>query len=247
MAKDQQIYGIHAVEALIERRPFDIREIFIQQNTAGNTRLQAIEAFAHQQDIGVVYVKRTQLDELVDGASHQGVIAVAKSAPPWTETDLLKLISDLDEPALLLMLDGIQDPHNLGACIRSADAAGVHAVVIPAARAASITAAVRKVSAGAAEHVPIVEVKNLARCMEAIQQAGVWVTGLAGDAEQAIYDIDFKGATAIVMGAEGEGLRHLTRERCDYLARIPMAGTVESLNVSVATGICLFEARRQRA
>ena len=162
------------------------------------------------------------------------------------EDDLLEIIDNLKEPPFLLILDCIQDPHNLGACLRSADAAGVHAVVAPRDRAVSLTDTVRKVACGAAEHVPFVTVTNLARTLEQLKELGLWLVGTVDDAKQSLYDIDLSGALALVMGAEGKGLRRLTRECCDFLVHIPMAGSVECLNVSVATGVCLFEAVRQR-
>jgi 23S rRNA (guanosine2251-2'-O)-methyltransferase len=170
------------------------------------------------------------------------------SAPlkKWDEADLIEFIKSSQEPALLLILDTVQDPHNLGACFRSADAAGAHAIIAPKDRSVSITSTVRLVASGAAENVPFVTVTNLVRTMKALQDAGVWLVGTADSAEQSIYDTDLTGPIGIVMGSEGTGLRRLTAETCDFLVSIPMRGSVESLNVSVATGICLFEAVRQR-
>lgn len=162
------------------------------------------------------------------------------------EDDLFDILDSLKEPPFLLILDGVQDPHNLGACLRSADAAGVHAVIAPKDRAVSLTDTVRKIACGAAEHVPFVTVTNLARTLKELKEAGLWLVGTADGAEQSLYDIDLTGPLALVMGAEGKGLRRLTREHCDFLVHIPMAGSVECLNVSVATGVCLFEAVRQR-
>lgn len=163
------------------------------------------------------------------------------------ENDLFGLLDELVEPPLLLILDGVQDPHNLGACLRSADAAGVHAVIAPKDRSVSLTRTVRMIACGAAEKVPFVRVTNLARTMKELQEAGVWLVGTAADSSRSLYDIDLSLPVAFVMGSEGRGLRRLTRERCDFLVSIPMAGSVESLNVSVASGICLFETLRQRA
>jgi len=163
-----------------------------------------------------------------------------------SESDLSEILRSLAEPPFLLLLDNVQDPHNLGACLRSADAAGVHAVIVPKDRSVSLTPVVRTVACGAAEKIPFVQVTNLARTMDQLREAGVWLVGTAGEATQNLYEIDLTGPLGIVMGAEGSGLRRLTRERCDFLARIPMLGSVESLNVSVATGVCLFEAVRQR-
>jgi len=162
------------------------------------------------------------------------------------EDDLFDILNSLQEPPFLLILDGVQDPHNLGACLRSADAAGVHAVIAPKDRAAPLTDTVRKVACGAAEHLPFVTLTNLARTLKRLKQAGLWLVGTADDAEQSLYEVDLKGPLALVMGAEGKGLRRLTRESCDFLVHIPMAGSVECLNVSVAAGVCLFEAARQR-
>ena len=162
------------------------------------------------------------------------------------EDDLFALLDGLDEPPFLLILDCVQDPHNLGACMRTADAAGVHAVIVPKDRSVSLTDTVRRIACGAAEHLPLVTVTNLTRTLKQLQKAGVWLVGTADKAEQSIYDIDLTGPMAIVMGAEGQGLRRLTAETCDFRASIPMSGAVSCLNVSVATGVCLFEAARQR-
>jgi 23S rRNA (guanosine2251-2'-O)-methyltransferase len=172
---------------------------------------------------------------------------LTKQVAAKNEDDLFALLDGLQESPFLLILDCIQDPHNLGACLRSADAAGVHAVVVPKDRSVSLTDTVRQVACGAAEHVPLVMVTNLARTLEKLKEAGLWLVGTADDAPQSLYDIDLTGPLAIVMGAEGTGLRRLTREACDFLVRIPMAGAVECLNVSVAAGVCLFEAVRQRS
>ena len=190
-------------------------------------------------------------------ARHQGVVAEAVNAPPvhgeptqpnlWREADLFKAVENKGGPVLILVLDGITDPHNLGACLRSADAAGVDAVVVPKDKSADLNATVRKVACGAAEVVPFVKVTNLSRTLKALQERGVWLYGTAGESENSISDSDLCVSMALVMGAEGAGMRRLTREQCDYLVRLPMAGSVGSLNISVATGICLFEAVRQRA
>ncbi len=186
---------------------------------------------------------------------HQGVVAETLNLPVhgdasrpnlWQEADLLRAVEEKAGPVLILVLDGVTDPHNLGACLRSADAAGVDAVVVPKDKSADLTPVSRKVACGAAEVVPFVRVTNLARTLQALKERGVWLFGTAGEAEKSIYDSDLTLSMALVMGAEGNGLRRLTREQCDYLVRLPMAGSVSSLNVSVATGICLFEAVRQR-
>jgi len=202
-------------------------------------------------DLAVTAVITTQrvtgeeLDKLAEGV-HQGVVAEVTPSQVWSEEMLTHLLDRLDGVPLLLVLDGVTDPHNLGACLRSADAAGVQAVIVPRDRSASLSPVVRKVACGAAETVPLVAVTNLARTLKQLQQRGLWLVGTAGEAEQFIYDVDLKVPSVIVMGAEGAGMRRLTRENCDYLARLPMAGAVSSLNVSVAAGVCLFEAVRQR-
>jgi 23S rRNA (guanosine2251-2'-O)-methyltransferase len=188
---------------------------------------------------------RKTLDEKAAGANHQGIMARVKPAKQLNEHDLDDIIAQHESP-LLLVLDGVTDPHNLGACLRNADAAGVAAVIVPKDRSANITATVSKVACGAAEMVPLVRVTNLARTMRTLQEQGIWFVGTAGEATHDIYQAKLTGPLAIVMGAEGDGMRRLTRETCDDLIKIPMAGTVSSLNVSVASGICLFEAVRQR-
>jgi 23S rRNA (guanosine2251-2'-O)-methyltransferase len=185
------------------------------------------------------------LDDKVN-ARHQGVIALCEEGQTHDEAFLLESMEKQGNKALFLVLDGVTDPHNLGACLRSADGAGVHAVVVPKDNSVGLTPVVQKVACGAAESVPLVMVTNLTRTLEKLQQAGAWVVGAAGEAEQFIYDIDLTGPLVLVMGAEGKGIRQLTRKQCDYLAKLPMAGEVSSLNVSVATGVCLFEIVRQR-
>jgi len=172
---------------------------------------------------------------------------LSEKAVVYTEAGLFELLERLDQPPFLLILDSVQDPHNLGACLRSADAAGVHAVIVPKDRAVGLTSAVRTVACGAAEHIPLVQVTNLARTLKALQKAGVWLVGTADQAEQSLYDVDLTGPLGLVMGGEGKGMRRLTAETCDFRVRIPMFGSVESLNVSVAAGVCLFEAVRQRS
>jgi 23S rRNA (guanosine2251-2'-O)-methyltransferase len=183
---------------------------------------------------------------MTGGARHQGVVARYNAPTPHSEAELPKLVEGAGVSALFLVLDGVTDPHNLGACLRSAEAAGVTAVIVPKDRAVGITPTVRRASAGAADRVPLVAATNLARALKALKDAGVWLVGLVGDIDTSLYSIDLKGPIAIVLGSEGEGMRRLTREACDFVARIPMRGGVESLNVSVATGIALFETLRQR-
>ena len=193
----------------------------------------------------MTWVLRSDLDALASGR-HQGVAALCEGAGVQDENYLFALLQELDEPPFLLVLDGVTDPHNLGACMRSADAAGVQTVIVPKDNAVGVTPTVQKVACGAAETVPLVVVTNLSRTLKQLQDQGLWIVGTAGEAEQLVYDVDLKGPMALVMGAEEKGLRRLTRENCDLLVKLPMAGVVSSLNVSVATGICLFEAVRQR-
>ena len=244
-SSSQTVFGIHAVQALLQSDPESIRSLSVMQGRADD-RLNALLKLAQQHNVAVNTVPRKELDQLVRG-QHQGVVALVQAAVSRDEGDLEDILDRLNGvPPFLLILDGITDPHNLGACLRSADAAGVHAVIVPKDKSASMNATVRKVACGAAESVPLIYITNLARTMEWLQQRGIWITGAAGEAEKDLYHTDLKGPMAFAMGAEGDGLRRLTREHCDQLTRIPMAGSVSSLNVSVATGICLFEALRQR-
>lgn len=238
------VFGLHAVEALALKEPDSIIEIIIQQGREDN-RLNKLLNILQQQHIAYSFVSRKELDNLVSGR-HQGVVALVKAEAEKNEGHLEDILHALQDPPFLLILDSVTDPHNLGACLRSADAAGVHALIVPKDKSAPLNSVAKKVACGAAEHVPVIRVTNLARTMKWLQNYGIWITGAAGEADKTIYQTDFKGAIAIAMGAEGDGLRRLTREHCDQLTKIPMLGSVSSLNVSVATGICLFEALRQR-
>jgi 23S rRNA (guanosine2251-2'-O)-methyltransferase len=215
-----------------------------------DARMNAVINIARKHRIAVQFVLRKTLDEKSKGEQNQGVLARAKPARVLNEADLDAILitcSQSEQLPFFLVLDGVTDPHNLGACLRNADAAGVDAVIVPKDNAAAITPVVRKVAVGAAETVPLIQVTNLTRTLKHIQQEGVWVVGTAGEAEQMIFECKMQGAIALVMGAEGKGMRRLTRETCDELVKLPMAGAVSSLNVSVAAGICLFEVVRQRA
>ncbi|MFT6915789.1 MAG: 23S rRNA (guanosine2251-2'-O)-methyltransferase [Motiliproteus sp.] len=240
----QYCFGIHAVSALLQRQSSRVKGLVVQQERQ-DKRIQEVLELAQQQGVAVKLVERKALDRLVEG-SHQGVIAEVEALQACNETFLEQLLGGLDEAPFLLVLDGVTDPHNLGACLRTADAAGVHAVIAPKDRSAPLNAVAIKVACGAAEAVPYIVVTNLARTLKMLQQSGVWVTGTAGEAEQSLSQASLTGPMALVMGAEGSGMRRLTRENCDQLLKIPMAGSVSSLNVSVATGVCLFEALRQR-
>ena len=234
----EMIYGIHAVQALLERAPERFQEVFILKGREDKRLLPLIHAL-ESQGVVIQLANRQYLDEKSDGAR-------VKPGRQYQENDLPDLIASLDQP-FLLILDGVTDPHNLGACLRSADAAGVHAVIVPKDRSAQLNATAKKVACGAAESVPLIRVTNLARTMRMLQEENIWIVGTAGEADHTLYQSKMTGRLALVMGAEGEGMRRLTREHCDELISIPMAGSVSSMNVSVATGICLFEAVRQRS
>ncbi len=261
MSAREWIVGIHAVSELLRRHPEDVHELLLQQERS-DQRIDEVRALA--QELGLVFkvVPRAELEKRIAGDSkksakgarpgksapvHQGVAALCQ----WRDTVkdeafLTALLDKLPHPPLLLILDEITDPHNLGACLRTADAAGVDAVIVPKDNSATLNLTVRKVASGAAEKVNLVAVTNLSRTLAALQQRGIWISGAAGEATQSLYEADLTGPRALVMGSEGKGLRRLTREHCDFLISIPMAGAVSSLNVSVATGVCLFEAVRQR-
>lgn len=240
-----RIFGVHAVGALLEAAPERIIRLYVLDGR-DDQKLQALLRKAEALDVSIVRRERKALDQLTEGAVHQGVVAECKAAPQLREDDLEALLDRLEAP-LLLVLDGITDPHNLGACLRTADAAGVHAVIAPKDRSAALNPTVRKVACGAAERVPFITVTNLARTLRLLKDRNVWVVGTAGEASDTLYQSQLTGPLALVMGAEGEGMRRLTREHCDQLVKIPMLGSVSSLNVSVATGVCLFEAVRQRS
>lgn len=245
MARSELIYGVHAVRALIERSPDAVLELWVLAG-AHNPAHAPILAAAAGHDIRPQPAPRATLDRLSGGGRHQGVVARCRPREVQQAVELPPLLEGDLRDALFLVLDGVEDPHNLGACLRVADAAGVRAVIRPQHRGTGLTAAAAKVASGAAETVPLIAVNNLARALAQMKEAGVWLIGAAAEAEKTLYDVDLTGPIAWVMGGEGEGLRRLTRELCDALARIPMTGTVASLNVSVSTGICLFETRRQR-
>ncbi|WP_312243534.1 23S rRNA (guanosine(2251)-2'-O)-methyltransferase RlmB [Stutzerimonas nitrititolerans] len=244
MSDLERVYGLHAVEALLRHHPKRVKQVWLAEGR-GDPRVRVLLELAEQARVRVGQCERREMDAWVEGV-HQGVVAEVSPSQVWGETMLEELLDRAEGPPLLLVLDGVTDPHNLGACLRTADAAGALAVIVPKDKAATLNATVRKVACGAAEVVPLVAVTNLARSLEKLQQRGLWVVGTAGEAEQVIYAQDLTGPTVLVMGAEGKGMRRLTREHCDFLVRLPMAGSVSSLNVSVATGVCLFEALRQR-
>lgn len=232
------------MEALLRHHPKRVKQVWLAEGR-GDPRVQVLIELAAQARVSVGQCERREMDAWVEGV-HQGVVADVSPSQVWGEAMLDELLDRAEGPPLLLVLDGVTDPHNLGACLRTADAAGALAVIVPKDKSATLNATVRKVACGAAEVIPLVAVTNLARTLEKLQQKGLWVVGTAGEAEQSLYAQDLTGPIVLVMGAEGRGMRRLTREHCDYLVRLPMAGSVSSLNVSVATGVCLFEALRQR-
>jgi 23S rRNA (guanosine2251-2'-O)-methyltransferase len=239
------IAGIHSVRTALKHGGGGVSELWLERRRR-DRRLGEIAATARKAGVRVRQVDRDELDRAAQGVNHQGVLAWTHAPAARGEKDLLRILDEADGPAFVLILDGVQDPHNLGACLRTADAARIHAVVAPKDNAVGLTPIACKVASGAAESVPYVQVTNLARTIDSLKERGVWFVGTAGEASAGLFETDLTGPLALVMGGEGKGLRRLTRERCDLLVRLPMLGTVESLNVSVAAGICLYEAVRQR-
>jgi 23S rRNA (guanosine2251-2'-O)-methyltransferase len=240
------VYGLHAIGAVIERAPQRLLELWIALSR-DDARTRDLAQRAEAVGVKAQRVDVSSLEKIAGQVVHQGVVAALRALPAWDEPQLLAALDQLNEAPLILVLDGVTDPHNLGACLRTADAAGVHALIIPRDRAAAVDGVVRKVAAGAAEFVPVVSVTNLARTLDALKERSIWLVGTDDQAEKNLYASDLKRSLALVLGAEGSGMRRLTRERCDYLVNIPMAGWTSSLNVSVAAGVALFEARRQRS
>jgi 23S rRNA (guanosine2251-2'-O)-methyltransferase len=241
--KSKLIFGFHAVTARIRHEASTVDEIYIDANRHDRRMGELIRA-AKAANVRIIQADDQRLDAMVGSRRHQGVIA--KAGEISLARNLDELLDAIEGPPLLLLLDGVTDPHNLGACLRVADGAGAHAVIAPKDRAVGLNATAAKVASGAAESVPYITVTNLARTMRELQERDIWLTGTTEDAESSIYEVDFTGGSVLVMGSEGEGLRRLTRENCDRLVHLPMLGSVESLNVSVASGVCLYEARRQR-
>lgn len=250
MPKDSQqehlLFGVHAVKSALKQDASLMRVLWVIQGQR-NRRVLDVVRDAERQGVRVEMLNKRAFEERVGDVRHQGIAAMSRLPAGMNEADLMALLDDLDEPPFILVLDSVQDPHNLGACLRTADAAGVHAVVAPRDKAVGLTPVVAKVASGAAETVPFVQVVNLARCLDALGKRGIFIVGLAGEGDRELYEADLKGSLAVVMGAEGTGIRRLTAEHCDQLVRIPMLGSVESLNVSVATGVTIYEALRQRS
>ena len=245
MSAGSIVYGLHAVRALLARRPRDVLRLCFAE-ARNDQRLRELRELATAAGVKAANLPMAALDQETGGAAHQGVLAEVRPSATLNENALLDLLTSARQPPLVLVLDGVTDPHNLGACLRTADAAGALAVVAPRDRAAGLTPVVRKVAAGAAEIIPFAQVTNLARSLRDMKAAGLWIAGTAGDGEQELFASDLSGPLAVVMGSEGRGLRRLTRESCDFSVRLPMQGSVESLNVSVAAGVVLYEALRQR-
>jgi 23S rRNA (guanosine2251-2'-O)-methyltransferase len=241
--KSKMLFGFHAVTARLRHDASSVEELYIDAGRH-DRRMQELLRAAEAAKVRIIPVDDQRLDGMVGTRRHQGV--VAKAGELSLARNLDELLDAIEGPPLLLILDGITDPHNLGACLRVADGAGAHGVIAPKDRAVGLNATAAKVASGAADTVPYITVTNLARTLRELKERDIWLTGTTDDAEKTIYQGDFSGPTALVMGSEGEGMRRLTRENCDLLVSIPMCGSVESLNVSVASGVCLYEARRQR-
>lgn len=237
------IHGFHAVEAAFDEG--SVVQIWLNDQRL-DKRAQAFLSKLKDKKVPINMVNQKMLESKTgEDARHQGIAAEVRVQAAKNEHDLMDLLDKNSSP-LLLVLDGVTDPHNVGACLRSAEAFGVDAVIVPKDRACGLTAIARKISSGSSERIPFVEVTNLARTLDDIKERGVWIAGLAGEATETIYEANLKGAMAIIMGSEGEGMRRLTKEACDFLLKIPMEGKIESLNVSVATGVVLSESHRQR-
>jgi 23S rRNA (guanosine2251-2'-O)-methyltransferase len=240
-----KIVGIHAAQAALNYSPQKITRVWLNTERS-DKRLETLLETLSELNVPLEKVDRKKLDKLADGMNHQGVVLEVSLPEELSENELKTAVEHLTEPALFLVLDNVQDPHNLGACLRTADATGVHGIIITKDNAVGITPTVCKVASGAAETVPVYIVTNLARTLRWLKGEGVWIIGTAGEAPQTLYQTDFKIPMALVIGAEEKGMRRLTREQCDLLVKLPMLGTVESLNLSVATGVLLYEVLRQR-
>lgn len=244
----QTIYGLHAVRLMLHKHPERVTAVRVAERR-DDPRTREIDDLARRKQIPVQRIDAQALKQKLGDVAHQGVVADIRPLPPWSEDDLIEAVqaaAQASQKSLLLALDGVQDPHNLGACLRTADACGALAVVVPRDRAAHVTPVVRKVAVGAAETTPVVPVTNLVRTLKLLQEAGLWVVGADAEGAKQPHEVDLKGAVVLVLGAEGAGLRQLTRQTCDWMVRLPQLGAVESLNVSVAAGMLLYEAVRQR-
>lgn len=241
----RKVLGLHAAQAALEHAPEKILNAWVDVHRM-DARLAKLKQEIEALGVPLRTASRKELDNLAEGGNHQGILLEAMMAKELGEAELRDVLDKGLKNAFFLVLDHVQDPHNLGACLRTADAAGVHGLIITKDQSVGITSTVSKVASGAAETVPLYKVTNLARTLGWLKEAGIWIAGAAGEAEKSIYQTDLNMPLALVIGAEGKGLRRLTRESCDFLVKIPMQGQVESLNLSVATGVLLFEALRQR-
>ena len=241
--KSKLMFGFHAITSRLRHEASSVEEIYVDAGRV-DRRMQDLLALAKAANVRIIMADDARLNAMVGTRRHQGVVAKAEEISLARNLD--ELLDAIVGPPLILVLDGITDPHNLGACLRVADGAGAHAVIVPKDRAVGLNATAAKVASGAADSVPYMTVTNLARTLRELKERDIWLIGTTDDAEKTIYEADFKGGVALVMGSEGEGMRRLTRETCDLLVSVPMCGAVESLNVSVASGVCLYEARRQR-
>lgn len=246
MADTDLAIGLHAVRTALGHGADKVRELWFDGKRR-DRRLKEVLDLARRAGSTLHAVDKDELDRLTGGANHQGIVARVSTPASLDETALPSLLDKLDQAPMLLILDGVQDPHNLGACLRTADAAGVHALIAPRDHAVGLTPVACKVASGAAGRVPYVQVTNLARTLKQLRDRGIWLVGTADEAEQDLYSADLRGPLGVIMGSEGKGMRRLTREHCDLLVSLPMRGVVESLNVSVATGVVLYEALRQRS
>lgn len=240
-----QLFGIHAVQAALDYSPEKIRRAWVDTQRQ-DARLQRVIDNLLALGIRPEKTERKKLDRMADGKNHQGIVASVELPAMRSEDELKQAVQALTENAFYLVLDQVQDPHNLGACLRTADAVGAHGIIVTKDNATGITPTVCKVASGAAETVPVYQVTNMARVLRWLKEQNIWVIGAAGEAEQSIFDMKLDMSLALVMGAEGSGMRHLTRQHCDFLVKLPMLGQVESLNVSVAAGVLLYEAFRQK-
>ncbi len=246
MSEASVVFGLHAVRTLLQRHADKVGQLLVVRGRE-DARMGEVLKLAREHQVKIEFRTAQELDQLVNGERHQGVIARLQKVENLGEGALDELLDQAGSAPLVLVLDGITDPHNLGACLRTADAAGVHAVIVPRDRAAGLSPVVRKVASGAAETVPLIQVTNLSRTLRWLKERGLWIVGTDDQAPTSLHAAKLNGPLAVVMGAEGEGMRRLTRENCDLLVNIPMQGMVESLNVSVATGVMLYEVVRQRA
>jgi 23S rRNA (guanosine2251-2'-O)-methyltransferase len=240
----ETIYGLHAVRVMLERHPERVNTVRLAERR-DDPRVREIDELARRHNRPIQRVDAHALKQELGDVAHQGVVADITPMPPWTEDELFAALENATNP-LILALDGVQDPHNLGACLRTADACGAIAVIVPKDRAAQVTPTVRKVATGAAETTPVVAVTNLVRTLKMLQEAGLWVVGADAEGARQAHEVDLTGGIVLALGAEGTGLRHLTRQTCDWMVRLPQLGAVESLNVSVAAGMLLYETVRQR-